>query len=133
FGSGRRRRTAALDRRGRHHHAGPRHGHARSGDGGGAVTLLSGMTGFGRAEGALDGWTWAVEARSVNGRNLEVRFRGPTGFDNLERLAKAAGQARLNRGQVTIGLQARRAPGDISALKVNEAVLARYLQLANQL
>ncbi|WP_298163536.1 YicC/YloC family endoribonuclease [Brevundimonas sp.] len=91
------------------------------------------MTGFGRADGALDGWTWSVEARSVNGRNLEVRFRGPNGFDNLERLAKSAGQARLSRGQVTIGIQARRAPGDASALKVNEAVLARYLHLANQL
>lgn len=97
------------------------------------MTALSGMTGFGRADGALDGWTWSVEARSVNGRNLEVRFRGPNGFDNLERLAKAAGQARLSRGQVTIGIQARRAQGDASALKVNEAVLARYLQLANQL
>ncbi len=91
------------------------------------------MTGFGRADGALDGWTWSVEARSVNGRNLEVRFRGPNGFDNLERLAKAAGQARLNRGQVTIGIQARKAAGDASTVKVNEAVLARYLQLANQL
>ncbi len=97
------------------------------------MTILSGMTGFGRADGALDGWTWSVEARSVNGRNLEVRFRGPNGFDNLERLAKSAGQARLSRGQVTIGIQARRAPGDASALKVNEAVLARYLHLANQL
>lgn len=97
------------------------------------MSVLSGMTGFGRADGALDGWTWSVEARSVNGRNLEVRFRGPTGFDNLERLAKAAGQARLGRGQVTVGLQAKRAPGDVSALKVNEAVLARYLALANQL
>ena len=96
-------------------------------------TALSGMTGFGRADGALDGWTWSVEARSVNGRNLEVRFRGPNGFDSLERLAKAAGQARLSRGQVTIGIQARRAAGDASTLKVNEAVLARYLQLANQL
>ncbi|MGV3579349.1 YicC/YloC family endoribonuclease [Brevundimonas sp.] len=91
------------------------------------------MTGFGRADGALDGWTWSVEARSVNGRNLEVRFRGPNGFDNLERLAKAAGQARLSRGQVTVGVQARRAQGDASTLKVNEAVLARYLELANQL
>ncbi len=90
------------------------------------------MTGFGRADGALDGWTWAVEARSVNGRNLEVRFRGPNGFDNLERLAKAAGQARLARGQVTLNVQARRAEGG-PTLKVNEAVLARYLQLANQL
>ncbi|WP_396595770.1 YicC/YloC family endoribonuclease [Brevundimonas sp. R86498] len=91
------------------------------------------MTGFGRAEGALDGWTWAVEARSVNGRNLEVRFRGPNGFDNLERLTKAAAQTRLARGQVTVGVQARRAEGDVSALRVNEAVLARYLALANQL
>jgi uncharacterized protein (TIGR00255 family) len=97
------------------------------------VTALSGMTGFGRADGALDGWTWSVEARSVNGRNLEVRFRGPNGFDNLERLAKTAAQARLSRGQVTVGVQARRAEGDASALKVNEAVLARYLALANQL
>ncbi len=97
------------------------------------MSVLSGMTGFGRAEGALDGWTWAVEARSVNGRNLEVRFRGPNGFDNLERLTKAAAQTRLARGQVTVGVQARRAEGDVSALRVNEAVLARYLALANQL
>ena len=96
-------------------------------------TALSGMTGFGRADGALDGWAWSVEARSVNGRNLEVRFRGPNGFDNLERIAKTAGQARLSRGQVTIGIQARRAAGDASTLKVNEAVLNRYLELANQL
>ena len=54
-------------------------------------------------------WTWSVEARSVNGRNLEVRYRGPNGFDELERLAKTSAQARFARGQVTLGLQARRA------------------------
>ena len=97
------------------------------------MSALSGMTGFGRADGALDGWTWSVEARSVNGRNLEVRFRGPPGFDALERLAKAAAQERLSRGQVTIGVQARRADPDAGALKVNAGVLARYLALANQL
>ncbi|MFC7379317.1 YicC/YloC family endoribonuclease [Brevundimonas sp. GCM10030266] len=94
---------------------------------------ISGMTGFGRADGADGDWSWSVEARSVNGRNLEVRFRGPPGFDNLERLAKASGQAKLNRGQVTLGVQARRAEAGAAALKVNEEVLARYLQLANQL
>ncbi|WP_392353230.1 YicC/YloC family endoribonuclease [Brevundimonas sp. LF-1] len=94
---------------------------------------ICGMTGFGRADGGLDGWTWTVEARSVNGRTLETRFRGPGGFDNLERLAKAAAQARLNRGQVTLGLQAKRAEGFEPAPRVNEAVLATYLRLANQL
>lgn len=96
-------------------------------------TGISGMTGFGRADGAVDGWSWSVEARSVNGRNLEIRFRGPPGFDNLERLAKASAQTRLNRGQVTLGVQAKRAEAGAAALKVNEDVLARYLQLANQL
>lgn len=94
---------------------------------------ISGMTGFGRADGALDGWTWTVEARSVNGRTLEVRYRGPGGFDNLERLTKAAAQGRLNRGQVTLGVQAKRAEGSEPAPRVNESVLATYLKLANQL
>ena len=49
---------------------------------------LSGMTGFARVEGALGDWSWAVEARSVNGRNLETRFRGPPGLESLDRAAR---------------------------------------------
>ncbi|MDO9076474.1 MAG: YicC/YloC family endoribonuclease [Brevundimonas sp.] len=96
------------------------------------MSAISGMTGFGRADGAEGDWIWSVEARSVNGRNLEVRFRGPPGFDGLERHAKTAAQARLSRGQITLGIQAKREVGAAS-LKVNEDVLARYLTLANQL
>ena len=97
------------------------------------MSTLSGMTGFGRADGAGEGWTWSVEARSVNGRNLEVRFRGPNGFDGLERAAKAAGQARFARGQVAIGVQAKRAEAGEATVTINAAVLARYLTLANEL
>ena len=97
------------------------------------MTAISGMTGFGRSEGAEGGWTWSVEARSVNGRNLEVRFRGPPGFDRLEPLAKASAQKHFTRGQLTVGIQARRADPGAAALKVNEDILARYLALANQL
>lgn len=96
------------------------------------MSAISGMTGFGRADGALDGWNWTVEARSVNGRSLEVRFRGPPGFDGLERGAKAAAQARLNRGQVTLGVQAKRS-GGTGELRINQAALDRYLALANAL
>lgn len=96
------------------------------------MTILSGMTGFGRADGGEGDWSWSVEARSVNGRNLEVRFRGPPGFDSLERHAKASAQARLSRGQITLGVQSKREVG-VAALKVNQDILARYLVLANQL
>jgi len=88
--------------------------------------MISGMTGFGRAEGALGAWSWAVEARSVNGRNLEVRFRGPQGFEGLERAAREGAQSRFQRGQLTLGVQAKRAEG-AGAVRLNLEQLERYL------
>lgn len=87
---------------------------------------LSGMTGFGRAEGALGDWSWAVEARSVNGRNLEVRFKAPPGFDSLEKTIRDGGQARFQRGQVNVNVQARRSETS-SAVQVNMGQVERYL------
>jgi uncharacterized protein (TIGR00255 family) len=87
---------------------------------------LSGMTGFGRVEGAQDDWTWAAEARSVNGRNLDVRFRGPPGFESLERAARDGAQARFQRGQITVGLQAKRAESQ-AQVRINLDQAHRYL------
>jgi uncharacterized protein (TIGR00255 family) len=93
---------------------------------------LSSMTGFGRVEGALGDWTWAVEARSVNGRNLEVRFRGPSGLDALERPAREAAQSRFQRGQISITVQGRRASAARTA-RINLEALERYLALGEAL
>ncbi len=93
---------------------------------------LSGMTGFARVEGAAGAWSWAVEARSVNGRNLETRFRGPPGFDGLERVAREASQARFARGQVSVGLQAKRADAGVQ-VRINTEVLERYVELSSAL
>lgn len=90
------------------------------------------MTGFARVEGAEGAWTWAVEARSVNGRNLDVRFRGPPGFDLLEKGVRDGAQARFQRGQVTVGLQAKRAESAV-AVSVNLVQLDRYLAMLDPL
>jgi uncharacterized protein (TIGR00255 family) len=87
---------------------------------------LSGMTGFGRAEGAAGDWNWAVEARSVNGRNMEVRFRGPPGFDGLEKAARDGAQARFQRGQVNVSVNAKRVEG-AGAVRINLEQMERYL------
>ena len=87
---------------------------------------LCGMTGFGRAEGALGAWSWAVEARSVNGRNLETRYRGPPGFEGLERVAREGAQARFQRGQLNVAVQARRNEAG-TAVRLNLEQLERYL------
>jgi uncharacterized protein (TIGR00255 family) len=87
---------------------------------------LSGMTGFGRAEGAAGDWSWSAEARSVNGRNLEVRFRGPPGFDLLDKTAREGAQALFARGQVSVGVTARRAETG-GQVRINIEQLERYL------
>lgn len=93
------------------------------------MAAISGMTGFARREGAHGLWTWSVEARSVNGRNLEARFRGPPGFDALDRVVREAAQGRFQRGQINIALQARRAetPGKV---RVNTDELERLIALS---
>lgn len=93
---------------------------------------LASMTGFGRAEGALAAWTWSVEARSVNGRNLDVRFRGPNGFEGLEHKVRNLCSARFTRGQIGIAILARRSGASAQAV-VNLEALQRYLDLSDQL
>jgi len=90
------------------------------------------MTGFARVEGAEGAWSWAVEARSVNGRNLDVRFRGPPGFDLLEKGVRDGAQARFQRGQVNAGLQAKRAESTVT-VSVNVEQMDRYLALLEPL
>jgi len=90
------------------------------------------MTGFARVEGVLGDWTWAVEARSVNGRNLEVRFRAPAGLDGLERAAREAAQSRFQRGQINITVQGRRASAARTA-RINLEALESYLALGEEL
>ena len=91
------------------------------------MATLSGMTGFGRTEGASGGWSWVVEARSVNGRGLDVRFRGPPGFDALERLTREAAQARFQRGQVSVTVTARRIETG-APVRVNVDLARRLLE-----
>jgi uncharacterized protein (TIGR00255 family) len=62
------------------------------------------MTGYARAQGADGRRRWVWEARSVNGRNLEIRCRVPPGFDRLENPARTAVAAKLKRGNVSLTL-----------------------------
>jgi uncharacterized protein (TIGR00255 family) len=93
---------------------------------------LASMTGFARCEGALGDWSWAVEARSVNGRNLEVRFRGPPGLDGLERMTREAAQARFQRGQISLTVQGRQV-SDARRARVNIKALEHFLALGESL
>jgi len=84
------------------------------------------MTGFARAEDREPMLAWAWEARSVNGKGLDVRLRRPAGREALEAQARADAAAAFRRGNVTLTLTvAREAAG--ARLAVNRAALAELV------
>jgi len=85
--------------------------------------LIASMTGYARAQGADERRRWVWEARSVNGRNLEVRCRVPQGFERLENPARTAAGARLKRGNVALSLTIN-SERQSKPLRINRALLA---------
>jgi uncharacterized protein (TIGR00255 family) len=89
------------------------------------------MTGYARAQGNDERRRWVWEARSVNGRNLEIRCRLPQGFDRLENPARAAVASRLKRGNVALSLTlATEREG--KPLRINRTLLAELAGLAEE-
>jgi uncharacterized protein (TIGR00255 family) len=94
------------------------------------MTLKS-MTGFARIDGTHGDTSWYWEARSVNGRNLDLRLRLPSGFEALEIKARGLCQEKLARGNCTISLWARRETGKMD-IRLNEAALAQAQAVAER-
>ena len=67
--------------------------------------MIRGMTGFGRAQGVAAWGAWAWEARSVNGKAMDVRMAGPPGFDAVDFEAKKRVRERFARGSIQLQLR----------------------------
>jgi uncharacterized protein (TIGR00255 family) len=94
------------------------------------MTLKS-MTGFARADGTHGDTAWHWEVRSVNGRNLDLRLRLPSGFDALEIKARGLAQEKLARGNCTISLWVKRESGQ-TEIKLNETALRQAQAVAER-
>jgi uncharacterized protein (TIGR00255 family) len=92
------------------------------------MTLKS-MTGFARADGVHGDTSWHWEARSVNGRNLDLRLRLPSGFEGLEIRARGLAQEKLARGNCTVNLWVKRESGQME-IRLNEAALGQARAVA---
>lgn len=76
------------------------------------MAALSGMTGFARAAGNHERWSFVWELKSVNGKGLEVRFRTPPGYDALEHAARERAKRQFARGNVQANLTLDRDTGE---------------------
>ncbi len=90
------------------------------------------MTGFAESAGSHEGMRWRWEAKSVNGRGLDLRLRTPPGFDSLEQPARMLATERFRRGNFQIALMVE-AEGGVRGLRVDPVALASAVKLAREI
>jgi uncharacterized protein (TIGR00255 family) len=90
------------------------------------------MTGFSRTSGQFERHRWTWEAKSVNGRSLDVRLKAPYGFDRIELPTKNLTAKRLGRGSVSLTLTIE-SERTASTLQVNRSLLDDLIALHGEL
>lgn len=90
------------------------------------------MTGFARAADSDATWRWTWEARSVNGRGLDLRVRVPSGLDRIEFAARNAAGGRFQRGSLSLNLAVEPVSGPAD-MRIDRDRLKAYAALAAEL
>lgn len=94
--------------------------------------MLTSMTGFAAQTGSADGFSWAWELRSVNGKGLDLRFRMPDWLSVLEAETRKQLGAKISRGSVSLNLRIARDAGE-NAVEINPDALNRVLEAIAQI
>jgi uncharacterized protein (TIGR00255 family) len=89
------------------------------------------MTGFAESAGSHDGLRWRWEAKSVNGRSLDLRLRTPPGYDGLEPPARRLAGERFLRGAFQISLSIEPQDG-LRGLAIDAVALASAVKIARE-
>ena len=90
------------------------------------------MTGFSRQTANAGRVTIVWELKSVNGKVLDLRFRFPSGWEQLEPTARQVFQSSFSRGniQASVTLDTGQEPEE---LVINEAALKQFERLSQQM
>ncbi len=90
------------------------------------MTGIASMTGFARIDGQTGGVPWTWEARSVNGRGLDLRVKAPSFVDAADRHVRQAAAERFKRGSIQVSLTVER-PDVRTVARIDRAALQAVL------
>ena len=95
--------------------------------------MIRSMTGFGRGQEIVDGWSIVVEIKSVNHRYFEYASRLPRGYAFLDDKLKTLLQQRISRGKVDVYVQIQALESAGSEVMVDHGLAASYLKALREL
>lgn len=94
--------------------------------------MINSMTGYGNAEGRLNGVTYAVEIRAVNNRYFKTRIKLPDSVAFLEEDIERLLRKELSRGMVSYVLELRNASANV-LFDIDETALQTVIERLRQL
>ncbi|MHC4086922.1 MAG: YicC/YloC family endoribonuclease, partial [Planctomycetota bacterium] len=89
--------------------------------------MISSMTGYGDAEGQLDGVTYAVEIRTVNNRYFKANIKLPESVAFLTEAIEKLLRKNLSRGTVNYVLRLRNASANV-LFDIDETALQAVME-----
>ncbi|WOR13614.1 YicC/YloC family endoribonuclease [Hyphomonas sp. FCG-A18] len=100
------------------------------------MATVSSMTGFARTGGQASFGTFTLEAKSVNGKGMDIRLNLPREFQGLETRIKSRLSQRFSRGSFQVSLKYERSQGAVG-VHINpdalKALIDAYEQADGQL
>lgn len=95
--------------------------------------MIRSMTGFGRHQETVNGWTVTVELKSVNHRYFEYSSRLPRSYGFLDDKLKKLLQSAIARGKVEVYVSLEAAEVADTYVAVNEPLAKAYLEALRSL
>lgn len=95
--------------------------------------MIKSMTGYGRAEGTVDGRDITVEIKSVNHRYFEFSSRTSRGYNFLDEKLKSYLQGKIARGKVDVFLSIETLEDVASEVHINHSLAAGYVEALREL
>jgi len=90
------------------------------------------MTGFSRSSGNTGKYSWSWEAKSVNGKGLDIRCRVPPGSEDLDVKARSLAAEMFSRGNINLSLTIKEYNVQ-PKVRVNRELLSELIQIAKEL
>ncbi len=95
--------------------------------------MLKSMTGFGRAEMVIEGFTVSVQIRSVNHRYMDIALRIPRFYNFLEDKIRQKTAEYISRGKIEVSVSLKEQEGDDRVITLNRPLAENYIEVLKEL
>ena len=95
--------------------------------------MITSMTGFGKNETSILNKKIAVEIRTLNSKNIDLNFRVPHVFKELEPQLRSIVSEQLNRGKIDVSVYMETDDGSSNTTRINKEVVDDYIEQLNQI